>query len=181
MAVCLTVDCERKHHARGWCKLHWERWFRHGDPNYKKPPRHGPVCSVDGCENPQRQTGYCSTHYQRNRWHGDPTILLRRPNGTGCVLENGYIVIYMPDHPLATPSTRTVTKPRLVAYENLGPGEHLCHWCHAPVSWDRTWPYAQDGLTVDHLDWDRSNNDPSNLVPACGPCNSTRHQGVANG
>lgn len=26
--------CERKHFARGWCNMHWNRWRKHGDPRH---------------------------------------------------------------------------------------------------------------------------------------------------
>jgi hypothetical protein len=29
---CGIAECSRKHYARGWCKLHYNRWARHGDP-----------------------------------------------------------------------------------------------------------------------------------------------------
>ena len=28
--VCSVVDCGRKHEARGWCHLHYLRWYRRG-------------------------------------------------------------------------------------------------------------------------------------------------------
>lgn len=32
MQTCQIEGCDRKHYARGWCNLHWERNRRHGDP-----------------------------------------------------------------------------------------------------------------------------------------------------
>ena len=29
--VCSVDSCEKKSDARGWCKMHWRRWRRHGD------------------------------------------------------------------------------------------------------------------------------------------------------
>jgi len=32
MTSCAIHDCDRPHYARGWCALHYLRWYRHGDP-----------------------------------------------------------------------------------------------------------------------------------------------------
>jgi hypothetical protein len=28
--ICTIPDCGKPHHARGWCKIHYERWRKHG-------------------------------------------------------------------------------------------------------------------------------------------------------
>jgi hypothetical protein len=33
-----------------------------------------------------------------------------------------------------------------------------------------------DALVTDHLDWDRQNDDPANLVASCNSCNARRAQ-----
>ncbi len=40
--TCEIDGCDKPHEARGWCKMHWQRWNRHGDPlkgrdRYKTP------------------------------------------------------------------------------------------------------------------------------------------------
>ena len=32
MKHCSIEDCEKRHYARGWCKRHYDRWRKHGDP-----------------------------------------------------------------------------------------------------------------------------------------------------
>lgn len=32
MRLCAVAGCDRVAYGRGWCKLHWKRWWRHGDP-----------------------------------------------------------------------------------------------------------------------------------------------------
>ena len=28
--TCSLPDCDGKHHARGWCQKHYQRWRKHG-------------------------------------------------------------------------------------------------------------------------------------------------------
>lgn len=82
----------------------------------------------------------------------------------------------VPGHPIAPPGG-TVAESRLVLYDKIGPGTHPCEWCEKPVTWkpgDRT---SADSLFADHLDWNRHNNDPANLVPSCNACNAHRVRG----
>ena len=36
--TCIYPGCGRKHEARGWCRLHYGRWLKHGDPAHKRLP-----------------------------------------------------------------------------------------------------------------------------------------------
>ena len=83
-----------------------------------------------------------------------------------------YHYVRLPGHPLAGVDDRVSTH-RRVLYDTIGPGPHACRWCGRVVEW------RKDGLTPgalvpDHLDGDGRNNDPSNLVPSCQPCNMRR-------
>lgn len=35
---CSISRCPREATARGWCKTHYGRWYRHGDPLYTEKP-----------------------------------------------------------------------------------------------------------------------------------------------
>ena len=58
--------------------------------------------------------------------------------------------------------------------------EQECHWCTQPVFWDeeKTSKYT---LIIDHIDEDRANNDPANLVASCQRCNLRRGKGLPVG
>lgn len=30
--TCSIAGCDSKYYGRGWCRKHWRRWYRHGDP-----------------------------------------------------------------------------------------------------------------------------------------------------
>lgn len=85
--------------------------------------------------------------------------------------KSGYEIYIGYNHPAAL-ACGVTRYHRIVLWEKIGGGEHPCHWCGKIVSWDKpmhtNWHYA---LIVDHVDWDKTNNDPSNLVPACNDCN----------
>jgi hypothetical protein len=116
--------------------------------------------------------GWCNKHFQRWKAHDDPLKLLRRERGTGSITVHGYHIVTDHGHPLE--NARGVLVHRVVLFDKIGPGEHPCHWCNQPVSWNLTFPESPAGLVVDHLDHDRLNNDSSNLVPSCGQCNIQR-------
>ncbi|MGI8721199.1 MAG: hypothetical protein ACR2JG_03120 [Geodermatophilaceae bacterium] len=94
---------------------------------------------------------------------------MQRPR-VACLDANGYLVRRLAGpHPLADNQGR-VYEHRLVLYAVLGPGTFPCHWCRKPVDWD------ERTLHVDHLDDDKTNNNPANLVPSCLVCNVRRAQ-----
>lgn len=73
--TCAVDRCERERHARGWCRKHYSRWTRQGDPHAVKKIPNGEApetCTVDGCDRPYHARGFCSVHFGRNRYHGDP-------------------------------------------------------------------------------------------------------------
>lgn len=82
------------------------------------------------------------------------------------VTAKGYRRLAAAGHPLAMGDGH-VYEHRAVLYEKVGPGAHPCHWCGAVVTWGVD-------LETDHLDGDKTNNDPANLMPACQACNSWR-------
>lgn len=116
--------------------------------------------------------GLCSKHFQRQKANGDPLAIQRREKGTGSINVQGYKIITVPGHPLA--NARGTLEHRVVLYDAIGPGEHSCHWCGTLVTWDITTPADPRSLVVDHVDFDKLNNDPGNLVPACRGCNIAR-------
>jgi hypothetical protein len=91
------------------------------------------------------------------------------------VSESGYHGRTMQyDHPLATTGA-IVMEHRAVLYDKIGSGPHECHW-HFVYDCGKTdlhWG-GLDGICVDHLDHDKANNDPTNLVPSCCGCNLRR-------
>lgn len=62
---CKVESCDDRAAARGWCRHHYARWRRGGDPLTplrRKPER---LCSIEGCTNTARTRDWCPTHYDR--------------------------------------------------------------------------------------------------------------------
>lgn len=77
---CTVQGCNNKHVAKGYCKTHYYRFRRYGDPLVVKETqaKNGDgSCKVDGCQSKHSGRGYCKYHYYRWEKYGDP--LYERP------------------------------------------------------------------------------------------------------
>lgn len=77
--LCAIDDCGKAHYSRGWCRRHYGRWLRHGDPTvflqkvYTEPAPHEKThrpCSAEGCRRGHFALGYCAMHWSRFRKYG---------------------------------------------------------------------------------------------------------------
>lgn len=175
--VCTAGGCDRKVQYRidgtGWCNMHGRRVRVYGSPDVVRRVASyaGQECSVDGCTKRPRRNGMCEWHSDQLRTWGDPLMRTNKaPGGAGSVRKDGYRVLTSHGHPLAD-QWGHVLEHRVVLYDKIGPGEHPCHWCGAAVRWETG---RAAGITADHVDFDRSNNNPANLVPSCNACNVRR-------
>lgn len=82
-------------------------------------------------------------------------------------------MVRAPEHPIAPPGGMLAVA-RLVLYDKIGPGPHACNWCGTEVDWKRG--LVPGALIADHLNWNRNDDSPENLVPACNPCNVNRQR-----
>ncbi len=166
-----TIDgCEKEQRARGWCVTHYWRWSQHGDPTRTVRVKGSPTCEAPGCNTATpKNAKHCEMHRARLARSGSFDLLARDRYRQ----PSGYWHVKRPGHPLAS-EKGWVREHRVVLYETIGPGEHPCHWCGVQVSFSKPYPQHLDGLVVDHLDEDTSNNDPANLVPSCAVCNLGR-------
>jgi hypothetical protein len=132
-----------------------------------------PTCTVDGCTKPTRTRSakLCKMHYHRQYRHGSVD---RSARSASISVSHGrrYRSLHLPNHPLAGKHGK-VYEHRAALYDSIGAGPQPCHWCGTTVRWTSTRGDA-DCLQVDHLNGVGDDNRPDNLVPSCGPCNTTR-------
>jgi hypothetical protein len=133
---------------------------------YTSPaPAHARRCSADGCDRPNYGHGYCRRHLERVKKYGSVELPVREKDiWHWC---NGYLVVAAPNHPLAD-KTGAVYEHRMVLYDKLAGTVPCCHWCGGRLTWET--------LHADHLDDDKANNGPTNLVPSHPTCNQARGQ-----
>lgn len=80
--ICSVDDCDRRHYGRSFCRLHYQRWRKHGDPLSGAMVRNPEICTIDGCEKRCRTKGLCPMHYQRERITGTTDPAPKRPRKT---------------------------------------------------------------------------------------------------
>lgn len=169
--MCEITGCSDKVTARKMCNKHYIRWRKYGNPEYSRIQE---ICEVEGCNDQHSALGFCVKHYTRFKKHGSVWETRRAEAGAGNINYAGYKRITRKGHPIAQSGGR-IFEHRYVLYEAIGPGFHPCHHCNKQVSWDYSQANNTDlCLVVDHLDFDRLNNNISNLVPSCFNCNSYR-------
>lgn len=77
--LCSIPECGKPHYGRGWCRLHYKRWYTHGDTALKEKVLR--TCQAHGCNKPYHAHGWCRLHYDRWLRTGDPLARRRPANG----------------------------------------------------------------------------------------------------
>ena len=149
--------------GRGLDRLYCSRRCSHAAAKIRRRSDAKP-CAVTGCEKRRRSLSadYCEAHYVRLRRTGT----LEKPRRDRATTEAGYVLLKRPDHPLST-TAGWVSEHRMVLFDQIGAGPHFCHWC-------ATGPLEWPDIVVDHLNEQKDDNRPDNLVPACNACNRAR-------
>lgn len=114
------------------------------------------TCAAPECAKSRHisRSRYCPMHLWRLRKYGSLDLPARQPRGP-YVEKTGYI------------KANGEWLHRTILRAVIGGEPHPCHWCNRMLTWDVD-------LLVDHVDGDKLNNDPHNLVPACNSCNVGR-------
>lgn len=119
------------------------------------------TCQAPSCDKDRKRSVYCSMHQARLRRNGSFDL---RPRPLRITINtSGY---------RTTPSREY--EHRIILRAVIGDEPHPCHWCNRMLTWGVD-------LHVDHVDGDKLNNDPHNLVPSCQPCNVRRAPHWAHG
>lgn len=158
-STCSVDGCVRNHHARGWCRAHYNRWRRTGTagPSRFRSWRRGEVCAVDGCTQQHHSGGYCATHYARVASKGTTEAV-----GTGRFQPGSLSTHWRGDECSYEAAHSRVHKQRGRA------ADYACQHCGDTAA---QWAY-------DHADPDsrtdrrgcRYSPDPSHYIPLCHSC-----------
>jgi hypothetical protein len=79
---CSIKNCPRRYYAKSFCKMHYVRWRRHGDPLIaftSAGNRRIEACTICGGQVFGR--GLCRIHWKRWRKYGDPLLTKNAPPG----------------------------------------------------------------------------------------------------
>lgn len=77
---CSVQNCELEYYSLGYCRKHYERFYKWGDPLFTKNihgKRMGLKCNVVGCDNEYYAKELCKTHYMKQRHFNRITVLNR--------------------------------------------------------------------------------------------------------
>jgi hypothetical protein len=128
------------------------------------------TCERDRCNNQfQRYQSYIRRGIGRYCSIECSQTSTREYQGRGEYLAQGYrYLTSQQGHPLALLNGE-LAEHRKILYDAIGPGPHECHWCPKMLDWG-----GHKGITIDHLDFNKLNNNLSNLVVSCRPCHASR-------
>lgn len=89
LVKCITINCNKKHLARGYCKNHYMQLLRNGKIERILIRDRILQCSIEGCEKEHEAKSFCRKHYARFRKYGDPLFvkLIMDPD-RGCKVQN---------------------------------------------------------------------------------------------
>ena len=90
---CAYDPCDRQAYCKSYCKSHYDRWRRHGDPSIVIQVKRGKgaKCTIEKCDNPHLAKGLCNKHYGRHYRGGDAKQRRVRASNAVCqvILETG--------------------------------------------------------------------------------------------
>lgn len=90
---CSVEKCDKDKYCKGFCKLHYDRFRKSGDPlktiRMVKQESKTDECLVDWCEGKPYTKNYCNPHYMRLLKYGNPEAspIGRHYRHKGCIVE----------------------------------------------------------------------------------------------
>lgn len=91
--ICSIEECDNKHYSRGYCRKHYERLRRHGNPYWTEKKREVfEKCQSKDCDRAHFAKGFCVKHYTRLRKNGHHKRIFKqqpdRYKGVKCKIYN---------------------------------------------------------------------------------------------
>jgi len=88
MKNCSINNCNKKHESKGYCRSHYNKFRRFGDPLYERKLNIFKKCKIEDCKNKSSSLGYCGSHYSKFKLHGDPFYKRDLNYLKKCLVEN---------------------------------------------------------------------------------------------
>jgi hypothetical protein len=83
MKNCKIFGCIVPHYSKDFCKRHYDKNRRHGNPLYVEVIAKGTPCFVGNCGKPIWANGMCAMHDRRTKRHGSPEFVNPKCNRDG--------------------------------------------------------------------------------------------------
>lgn len=201
--MCSIDGCGEPFHAKTWCKYHYKRAWKTGDPLTPRQPRTPKAdamarrgCSVDGCESlvgSNGARGFCPLHYERWKRTGKAGAAgsLTMPRTGVCVMDGcGSVVLARGMCRLHRERVRRTGVATLsCAYcgcdlTNIPRARRFCSNNHAAM-YSRHEGSRPESLTCQRCGWEfsilgtgkagRTKRADSKMCPECRKARTTRH------
>ena len=88
MKNCSINNCNRKHESKGYCRSHYNKFRRFGDPFYERKLNVFKKCKLENCNNKVHSLGYCHSHYNKFKRHGNPNYKQDLNYSKKCLVDN---------------------------------------------------------------------------------------------
>lgn len=159
----------RGHHSRVYCsdecKAKRYRWF--SKKQTEKIKAKAGICKINGCNGLATRDKFtvCEAHYCMFRRNGNYNGKYKSPTAK----QGNYIRVNGKEakkHYMATDKSGLLYEHRMVAYDVRNGICEPCFWCGIELDWK--------SCVIDHLNEDKHDNSPENLLISCVKCNRAR-------
>jgi len=116
---CAVEGCLKDRRGKGYCPAHYNRFRKYNDalggPGSGRVAIHT-KCTIGKCNKKHIAQGMCQMHYRRNALYGNPNMVKGRLRSEKAIVnQNGYIELYLPEHPNSTLGGRVLEHRKIMS------------------------------------------------------------------